>query len=355
MLLLGVLDAIERIYGSDISFDDSRCITILVCAGVLYALVFQWLGWRRFSRLQTRFALLGEAMPRTDSFARLKFNIDWLRCRPNGAVLNLVRKEIRLNRSAFLLAAVFSICWMLALGVFFILPHRRSTFEIIFNIMTAIYLPVLFLFAGCASLGEEKSLGLNIWQLTLPVAARRQWLFKLAVSGLIAVLLGLVLPWLLSSGNALKLDVGLHALLHGKDSGLEEVVLTGSILVFLVSFWASTMLTNTIAAALTTILAFPVLFSCVGIAAKCGDQWREEAEMLLYWLATRFHLSIGDFPNLNGRLDFYPVAGFLAAILLVQSFLQFRRTLDANIQVRMAFGNHHGGNFRARVLPRLVS
>jgi len=76
---------------------------------------------------------------------------------------------------------------------------------------------------------------------------------------------------------------------------------------------------------LTTILAFPFLLLCSAIAAKSGDQWGEEVGALLYWFATLVHLRIDNLLALNDGFWVYPIAAFLAALFVFQSFRQFRQ------------------------------
>jgi hypothetical protein len=320
----GLLDLASHLADSGADLKESHWTILVVSAAILYSLIFQWLGWRKFARLQLRFAMLGEGMARAESFPRLSLDLHWLRCAPRGRFLNLLRKEVWLNKAAFVLAGILVLCWTLAAALFFLLPRGHRTSELTFDLISCIYVPLFAVVAGATSLGEEKSLGLNTWQLTLPIRTRRQWMLKLAVSGTIMLLLGLVLPWLLSLTVASKLNVGLHLLFTENDSGFELIV-AGCAMVFLISFWSSTMLSSTVAAALATTLAFPALCAFVLLGVQCGSEWREEAGAGLYWLVTRFHFSLGGLLALDGPLGTYLVAAFVAATLLVQSFFQFRR------------------------------
>jgi len=323
-LLLGLIDLTSRVVGHDVNFNESHWTILVVSAAILYSAIFQWLGWRKFVRLQLRFAMLGEGTARSESLSRLPLDLHWLRCGPRGKMLNLLRKEVRLNKTAFLLAGILVACWALTAGLLFLLPGHQRTFEMIFDMSTLIYLPLFAVVAGATSLGEEKSLGLNTWQLILPIKARRQWILKLAVSGAIMLFAGLVLPWLLSFALASNANVGLHGILHDNGDGL-ELILAGAAMVFLISFWSATMLNSTVAATLATTLGLPLLCVCVILGMQSGTEWREEAGALLYWLVAHFHLPIGGLLALDGRPGVYLIAALVAAILLVQSFLQFRR------------------------------
>ena len=85
------------------------------------------------------------------------------------------------------------------------------------NALTAIQITLTVVLTGCVALGEEKSLGLAAWHLTLPVSTRRQWLVKLAVSAGVLLVMGFVLPLLLAALTSIKTNVGLAYLLENKE------------------------------------------------------------------------------------------------------------------------------------------
>src|SRR5262249_54011053 len=139
----------------------------------------------------------------------MRFYPNWLRCRPTGNVLNLARKELRLHRSLVRVAAIFCTCWLSTLAFLCLQPARQALCEVIFNVLTAFYVPLMAVLAGCVSLGEEKAIGLTDWHLTLPVSARRQWLTKVIVAAGVGVILGLTLPLALAACTAPLMKVGL--------------------------------------------------------------------------------------------------------------------------------------------------
>jgi hypothetical protein len=239
-------------------------------------------------------------------------------------VRNLVRKEVRLNKALFLVAIVFSICWLLALALLFLLPGRREMLLMIFNGLSAIYFPLLFLLAGCMSLGEEKSLGLNASQLTLPVSTRIQWLVKLMVGLLLGIALGIVLPLLLAWLTAPRAEVGLVYLMQRNEGGI-AVLLIGGGIIFLIAFWASSLLTNTVAAALATVIALAVLGCCAALASTWAWLIGGFGTGLFSLLVAHFQLP----PDYFWRADWgwFNLLTFsaLALLLLGQSLVQFRR------------------------------
>jgi hypothetical protein len=243
---------------------------------------------------------------------------------PTGATLNLIRKELLLQKPIFLIAAVLSLCWLVTLTLLLLAPEHQETFEIILNLLTAIYVAVLPLLAGCISLGEEKALGLTAWHLTLPISARRQWLLKLAVSATVAVVLGFVLPFLLAWLTAVKAKVGLFHLMHGSDNGM-SLVLSLWGLTFLMSFWAVTLLANTLRAALASVISLLALGLCGGLAV-CFSLLIGPLESGLWLLATAYlHLPLDFFLTLAIKYGVFLVIFSVVITILGQSLAQFRR------------------------------
>jgi len=167
----GVVFVLQRIYGSELPFEDSTVTKGIVIVGLIYSAVFLWLGWRKFAHLELRDVSFGEGtFPATSSTGKRWWS-DWLRCRPTGSMRNLVRKELRLQKPLFMVAAIFSACWLFTLALLFLQPARQELYVIIFNALTGFYVPLMAVLAGCMSLSEEKMLGLMAWHLTLPVSA----------------------------------------------------------------------------------------------------------------------------------------------------------------------------------------
>jgi hypothetical protein len=123
--------------------------------------------------------------------------------------------------------------------------------------------------AGSISQGEESALGLGAWHLTLPISARRQWLVKLAVAAAAALVLGVVLPGVLALATLPEARDALgnvgrsNVVLVNPD--LSDVVLTavpvgaGLWLFFVLSFWAATLLRDTLRAIFMAGLSFAAL------------------------------------------------------------------------------------------------
>ena len=106
-----------------------------------------------------------------------------MRCRPTGAILNLIRKELRLLRPVWLLSLLAAVGWA-CLAILGALHQHGSTrnFEAAVEALGVISTLLIAILAGSLSLGEERTSGTHSWHLTLPVSALRQWRIKLCMS-----------------------------------------------------------------------------------------------------------------------------------------------------------------------------
>jgi len=193
-----------------------------------------------------------------------------------------------------------------------------------------VYIPLVLAVAAAISLGEERTLGLAAWHLTLPVPARRQWLLKLAVGAAVAIGLGLVLPGLLAWATLPEFRAGLdHELQQGRQSEILKQLLadgTALWLFFVLGFWAATLLGNTMRAVSTALLGVVALVLCSLLAAWSAHQMGGLETGLLLNIIGWLQLEQEFF---NGRESgiWGPVAGMLVFSLaaLAQSLVQFRR------------------------------
>ena len=250
-------------------------LQLFVALGIgalVYCSLFAYLGWRKFARMECREALLGssvfEAAPAGRESAPLQ------PIPSSGPWRGLLRKELRLQRTVFLLASFFAVCWFAALGLERLRPAWKDQFEAVHILLLVIYLPLGWLLAGCISLGEEKSLGTWGWHLTLPVSAWRQWAMKLAIALAVMSVAGLALPglaWFAAQG--FKIDRPGRWFLEASPVVLLAVY--GAIL----SFWAVTMLGNVIRAVLASLMAVGVLFLGGMLMVEIGGRTSFQQEL----------------------------------------------------------------------------
>src|SRR5438093_7724338 len=122
LLALGAVFALHQIYGTEFQFEDSIVTGVIIAAGLVYSATFLWLGWRKFALLELGDVSFGEGAPLSEALAGEKWWLGWLRCRPTGSLRNLMRKELRLLKPVFLIAAMFSGCWLVTLALLFLQP-----------------------------------------------------------------------------------------------------------------------------------------------------------------------------------------------------------------------------------------
>ena len=221
-----------------------------------YALVTLGLGWRAFARFQVTGAGFGVGTGIADGWAIL-------RPRRGRLLGNIVRKELMLQRPAFMTAAGFVACWLVSLGVVSMQTRPERLAEVLFPLLIAIFMPLVIALAGTISVGEETSLGIRAWHLTLPVSARVQWGSKLVVSMTIGLLLGFVLP---AAMSALAGAVVPHG--PGRPAFFETrfiLLVAGAVVL---AFWASTLLGDTVKAAVATGVAILGVGLCGAIATR---------------------------------------------------------------------------------------
>jgi len=318
------------------AFSSKTASRAILTIPMVYAAVFVWLGWRKFASLELRHGSFGESAAPDLTRPPGRWWSSWLRCQPRGYLTNLVRKELRLQKPVLMIAGLISLCWLVALGLCVLTPTQKEFYQGLGNVLTGAFMVLVPLLAGCISLGDEKALGLNAWQLTLPVSARKQWLVKLAVGAGVAIALGLVLPYVLAWMSSFEMETGLAQVL--RDSHRQEPLLASLTVVgfpFLLSFLAATLMANTVRSALAAIAGFMLLFLSAVLGIWCAEKAGGMEGPLLKFVIAHFQLTGVSVQRPLSEL--VTVAGYSSVtlgivILLALSFAQFRR---ARVQGRV--------------------
>ncbi len=312
-----------------------------VVGTVLYSLGFLWVGWRMFSRLQVTDAAAlipstadeTKAAPATPWWGRLRGSraanfaqFAWLdrllRCGSTGATANLFRKELRLQKPVYQVGALYCLCWVAISALVFIQPMKG--YENLYDIIFAFHVPLVFLLAGSVSASDENTLGVSGWHLTLPIPAAKQWAIKLAGSAAAGVVVGWVLPLVLFGASSLVAPIG-------QSKAIGEVALflvCTSAALFVMSFWAVSLVGNTVRAVMTALIGLVVLF----LAFMLAHHWA----LAHLGVSARFALALAilvgappgrEWNYLVGCRPYafvgFPVA--IAAAALWQTFLLYRR------------------------------
>jgi len=229
-----------------------------------YAGLMLWLGGRRLARFQATGGTAGDDLLTAGPQVLPGTLVRWLRCRPTGAVLNLFRKEFRLLRPVWLISLLAAVDWgcLALLGLLHPQGLTRSFETVVVSAGVTGTLMIAIL-AGSLPLGEEKTSGTHLWQLTLPVSARRQWFIKLCMA-LFAGFTGAGLAPLLIAGRLLG-SSHMFADVHvGRD------LLVGAVLLTFAAFWCACAVKGTVPAVLWALPVMMALYFAVELGKWAG-------------------------------------------------------------------------------------
>ena len=240
-----------------------------------YAGVMVWLGGRTLARFQATGGMASDDLLMAGPDVMSGAWAGGLRCRPTGAVLNLIRKELRLLRPVWLISLLAALGWacLTLYGLLFERGYSKNfeTAVIIVGVVSTLMIAIL---AGSMSLGEERTSGTHSWHLTLPVSSLLQWLIKLAV----ALFASFVGAWLLPALIAGKLFGSTH-ILADQHFGIRWLL--SVLLLTFASFWCTCALNVTVGAVLWVV---PVMLALVGVSYFGG--WA--ADGLVNFIFARF-------------------------------------------------------------------
>ena len=111
----------------------------------------------------------------------------------------LVGKELRLQQASFLITGVLFVAY----GILIYLIYRgqnegwnNGSKDIIEGMLVMLHFTWLLVPVGigAAAFAEERSLGVDQWQMTLPISRKRQWRVKLGIAISLGLLLGSIAP-----------------------------------------------------------------------------------------------------------------------------------------------------------------
>ena len=326
---LAAVFGLALLYRAEPDLGQARFLVPVVLIALTYCAALLWLGKRRFARMELREPAASENLAhfslifRPGLSTREAWSPAWLRCRTGQSLRNLARKELRLQKPLLMLAGLFLICWLAAFCFHWVLPAYATLSDVVI----CLYVPVALLLAGCISLGDEKSLGLTAWHLALPVSAQVQWLVKLLVAAATGSVLGLLLPLALH-----VLAVFATAAPGAREFHSDAAIVIGFIsgALFILSFWAGTLLNNTIRAAISAVVALLALFLCGVLGSWCAahlELWRTALFPVIDWLVVPISQSSG---VVNPRTTTFFLGIVIGVgIALLQSCRQFRRAQNS--------------------------
>ncbi len=255
----GVSTVAAFVYGHGRFKDDwirETNTSVWIAALLCYAGAMLWLGGRKLARFQVTGGMAGDDLLMAGPHVMPGALAGWFRCRPTGALLNLIRKELRLLRPVWLIT-------LLNVSVWIYLTLFRSTKDAPFTMAMVAVGGLNAILAGTLSLGEERTSGTHSWHLTLPVSARRLWIIKLVMAMLTGFVCFALLPVLvLIAGGFLFGSPFMFVDPHGGMVWLLEVLL----LTF-ASFWCACAVNGTVRAVLWV---FPMM-GALYLVGRCGE------------------------------------------------------------------------------------
>jgi len=234
---------------------DSTFISTMSAVFLVYAGLMLWLGWRKLASFQAIGDMAGDDLLTAGVGLLPGAWLGWLRCRPSGAVLNLIRKEFRLLRPVWLISMLAAVGWACLTGLGLLTPRGLSRdFQTAVVGVGVISTLIIAILAGSLSLGEERTSGTHLWHLTLPVSARRQWFIKLCM----ALFAGFVGAWLLPvliAGRSLLISSNFWDGRHFGSTFLIAVLLLTS-----AAFWCACAIKGTVRAVLWVMPVMVILY-----------------------------------------------------------------------------------------------
>lgn len=294
----------------------------MVTMRLAYAVATLWLGWRLFATFELK--AQGEssgAVPMAVLEA-----IPALRCRPAGAIANLVRKELRLQQPTFLIAALLGLCWLAAMLMFSIASVRPGVAEAVFAAVFISGVPLLAVVCGTISIGEDTALGVRAWHLTLPVPAATQWAVKALVTLAVGLSLGFALPLALAQLTPAFVTLP-AATIQLPPAGR---IAPGVAALLVISFWSATLFGQTVKAAVAAGAAVLLLWLCVVLGSAAGQRLDAGSEWLTALMVANQWSPQGLLPlGANRRGVETTVMWTTIAVLAMVALLQSRKAFRA--------------------------
>lgn len=334
---------------------NATLVSILAFVFLCYAGAMLWLGGRKLARFQVTGGMAGDDLLMAGPDVMPRALAVWFRCRPTGAVLNLIRKELRLLRPLWLLTLLAAVGWALLTvqrwtiyGITAFVPSSGSTKNVPVAVFIATVVGVfstliLAVLAGSLSLGEERTSGTHAWHMTLPVSARRQWLIKLLMALFAGFVSAVLIPGLVLI--ACGYFFGSPFMFVNMRAGIAWLLIV--LLLSFASFWCACAINGTVRAALWV---FPTLFA-LAMAGQFGG-WTAEKLMPLivskfdFFSGIRFINSVSKLPfsyflgissstiyfnHLSPGSAFYLLATLVLGPILVFGVLQSYRLFKAQV------------------------
>jgi len=304
-----------------------------ICGACLSALML-WLGVRKLERFQATgggsdadILTAGPALA-PEALAR------WLRPRPTGAFLNLVRKEFRLLRPVWLIGLLVA-TYVACLAIFRLLPappvsEPRTVLEwVLLGPLVTLCIALAGL-AGILSMGEERTSGTQAWHMTLPIPSRRQWLIKLVVAMFAGLACSGAFPVLaMLAGGAVYGSPLMYVNVHSLSDGF----ILFAILTF-TCFWCACAADGTVRAAVWAAPVAVVVALVCERSVRLGEELTYRTGTLRDFIVSSFHLSPFALEGITDSARGHVLWLFVPTLLfaLLQSYWLFRAPLQGSVR-----------------------
>ncbi|NBV25490.1 MAG: hypothetical protein EBS05_26720, partial [Proteobacteria bacterium] len=325
-----VFAGIRKLSGADefpVEIEGKMLMSYALGVGTVYSVLVYRSGWQWFERPEDAPLNHRELALPASLAQRLSGWTSYLLPARRGVMTSLLRKELRLQQPAFLVAAFFLAFWLTSGVLKFIYPPLDASLLLMPAIFLCLAVPVT---VGIVSTAEERSLGIHEWLLTLPVSARRQWWIKVLVAISVNAVLGLALPVALAL-VARGLDTEIYPVKSFRED--YEALLACNTIILFAALYASTGARNGLSAVVGT-----VALVIIGPLTICVTSWiLNRPAVWLYCLNIRFPNRHAGWPSPEMLgcvfetllpLGWVALAGWFGSL----AFANFRRTLAAGWQ-----------------------
>lgn len=303
-------------------------LTAIAAVAIGYAGLMLWLEGRKLVRFQATGGVADHDLLMTDSALVPRALAEWLRCRPSGAFLNLLRKELRLLLP-FWMFTVVALVYLGCAAIFRVLPsfpipprHPSPTVEFTVFVTLGSFFLLAPIFAGILSLGEERRSGTHAWHMSLPVSPLRQWLIKLVAALFAGFASSVLLPLLV------VIAVGSlwgSPFMYVDFRGLRDWMILVPLMTF-AAFWCACAANGTVRASLW-VAAAPMAIWVANLSSMAlGRELAQTTGTLKDLVISGFHLSPLAYATIvdSARAGVLWLFAPVLLVALIQSYRLFR-------------------------------
>ncbi|HEX3800012.1 MAG TPA: ABC transporter permease subunit [Verrucomicrobiae bacterium] len=275
--------------------------------GAIYCATVCWFGYCVFMNFQVIDSHSQEVKLPESWEAALSQPLKKLLPSYTSPLASLIRKELQLQRSVYLVAFVAFVIFVF--GTIDWRLTKSETANALRFADAAIYIVLLPILLGAISTAEERNWGTIGWQLTLPISPLKQWLVKMGVSIASLIVLGVIIPVLWFAVE--------HGLKGSDSSDLLDFALftMAYVLAFGAFVFASSISLNAMRA---IIFAFLLITACAALMGLLNYY----LPFLLFLLKNYF--PVGDARNGLTRTMVLEWLCSMFALVCCMSFFNFR-------------------------------